>query len=103
MAGSRLRPWFSPGQPDAVHRFGQRRIAVAGFAVRDDYMIGGPAEFTSQAVGGGGDGVFVVRMGGHNQQLGTRRPGGERLGQQGLGHCQQEGLASDCVGRCAAH
>ena len=81
------------GEPDAVHRFGQRRVAIAGLAVGDDHVIRGPAEFPSQAVGGGGEGVLVVRVGGHNQQFGTRGLGGERPCQQGLGHRQQEGLA----------
>ena len=54
------------GQSDAVHGFGQRRIAVAGLAIRDDHVIGEPAEFAGQAVGGGGDGVFVVGVSGHD-------------------------------------
>jgi len=85
-----------PSKPNAVYRFSQSRVTVAGFAVRDDYMIGSPAELASKAVGCGGDGVFVVRMGGYNQQLGTRSLRGEGFGQQSLGDCQQEGLTCDC-------
>ena len=85
------------GEPDAVDRFGERGVTVAGLAVGDDHVIRGPAEFAREAVGGGGEGVLVVRMGRHNQQLGTRGLGGERLRQQRLGQSQQESLARHCA------
>src|ERR1019366_1031242 len=54
------------GETDAVDHFGQRRVTIAGLAVGDDHVIRGPTEFACQPVGGGGEGVLVVGMGGHN-------------------------------------
>ena len=81
------------GESDAVYRFRQRRVAIAGFAVGDHHVIRRPTEFPSQAVSGGREGVLVVRVRRHDQQFGTRGLGSERSRQQGLGRRQQESLA----------
>ncbi len=84
-------------EPDAINRFGKHGVTIAGLAIGHDHVIGGPAEFARDAVGGGGEGVFVVRMGRHNQQLGMRGPGGKRPRHQRLWQSQQESLACHCV------
>ena len=81
------------GKPDAVHRLGQRRVAIAGLAVGDHHVIRCPTEFPREAVGGGREGVLVVRVSCHNQQFGSRGLGGEGPCQQGLGRRQEECLA----------
>ena len=80
------------GETDAVDCFGQRGVAVAGFSVGDDDVIGGPAEFTSEAICSGGEGVLVVGVGGDNQELRAGGFGQQLPGKQSLGHGEEERL-----------